>query len=116
MDLHSLPDRRRLWNHRTTGHFGFLPAYGSMNLYIGNHSDTCRLQSIRPGPRWEKLKRLPRSTGVPGRMGRPELFFQGNPKICLNSTGCLSERFGFQNSGVLFIKGNPQQHEDLPIS
>jgi len=55
-------------NRMTTGHFGFLPASGGINLYIGNNAQREAATSARVGPEWSDLLELPVRDGLKGDM------------------------------------------------
>lgn len=65
-----------LVNLHVTGHFGFLPASGGINFYIGNNPDLEESLSIRTGKEWDNLTRLPARQGVEG-MWEGQKFFYG---------------------------------------
>ncbi|MHC4645165.1 MAG: tetratricopeptide repeat protein [Planctomycetota bacterium] len=50
-------------NYRVTGRFGFLPATGGLNLYIGNNPDF-EAVSLRPGMEWLEVVSLPAREGL----------------------------------------------------
>ncbi len=43
------------FSHRMTGHFGILPASGTLNLYIGNNPNRCEILTVRPGREFREL-------------------------------------------------------------
>ena len=49
-------------NYRVTGHFGFLPASGGLNLYIGNNPNYAAAE-VRPGRSWQSVIVLPENAG-----------------------------------------------------
>jgi len=64
-------------NRHTTGHFGFLPASGGLNLFIGNNPDSDRTICARPGSRWSDVIDLPKRHGVRGDMWDRQEFYYG---------------------------------------
>ena len=55
-------------------HFGFLPASGGLNLYIGNHPDYAAAQ-VRPGRGWHKVIVLPETAGYENDMWERADYF-----------------------------------------
>lgn len=51
-------------NLQSTGHFGFLPASGGINFYIGNNPDYEETVTARPGSEWSHVMDLPQRRGV----------------------------------------------------
>jgi tetratricopeptide (TPR) repeat protein len=76
-----------LLNQRTTGHFGFMPASGGINFYIGNNPDIDKTLTARPGWGWEELTTLPQRNGV--------------------KTDMWAEQDWFYNKVIEFIKEHP---------
>lgn len=64
-----------LANRHTTGHFGFLPASGGLNLYIGNNPESDETITARPGSRWSDVIDLPKRHGVRGDMWDRQQFY-----------------------------------------
>jgi Flp pilus assembly protein TadD len=64
-----------LVNLHITGHFGFLPASGGINFYIGNNPDFEKSISIRMGKNWDNLTRLPARHGVKGMWDGQKYFY-----------------------------------------
>jgi tetratricopeptide (TPR) repeat protein len=62
-------------NLRITGHFGFLPASGGINLFVGNNPNLTKTLSARPGWEWEKITTLPQQNGVIGGMWEQQKYF-----------------------------------------
>lgn len=59
--LFSLPTL--LISRQVTGKMELLPAFGSLNFYIGNHAEAERLCQTRPGPEWQALVNEPYQNG-----------------------------------------------------
>jgi tetratricopeptide (TPR) repeat protein len=76
-----------LLNKKTTGHFGFMPASGGINFYIGNNPDIDKTLTARPGWGWEELTTLPQQNGV--------------------KTDLWAEQDWFYNKVIDFIKERP---------
>jgi Flp pilus assembly protein TadD len=64
-----------LLNLSVTGHFGFLPASGGINFYIGNNPNLEETLSIRTGKEWDNLTRLPAQHGVEGVWNGQKFFY-----------------------------------------
>lgn len=62
-------------NLKTTGHFGFMPASGGINFYIGNNSNIDKTLSARPGWGWEELTTLPQRNGVKDNLWAEQDWF-----------------------------------------
>jgi tetratricopeptide (TPR) repeat protein len=62
-------------NLRITGHFGFLPASGGINLFVGNNPNLTKTLSARPGWEWEEITTLPQQNGVIGDMWEQQKYF-----------------------------------------
>jgi tetratricopeptide (TPR) repeat protein len=77
-------------NFRLTGHFGFLPASGGINLFIGNNLNYTELLLARPGWGWEEVTSTPERAGVIGDMWEDQKYF--NEKV-INFV--LTEPFAF---------------------
>ncbi len=61
-------------SYRVTDHFGFIPASGGINLYIGNNPDFCRTVNARPGRDWDDLRNRPVEYGFSGIWGEDEYY------------------------------------------
>jgi len=59
---------------RVTGEARFLPAAGTLNLYIGNNSDRCKTLLIRPGREWVELRQRPVAAGHVRPAARTRFF------------------------------------------
>ncbi|MCJ7778914.1 MAG: tetratricopeptide repeat protein, partial [Sedimentisphaerales bacterium] len=62
-------------NLRITGHFGFLPSSGGINLFVGNNPNLTETLSARPGWEWDEITALPRQNGVTGDMWEQQKYF-----------------------------------------
>ena len=69
-----------LLNKRVTGHWGFLPASGGINFYLGNNPEYARTLTARPGWGWEEITSLPEKNGVKGDMWQQQRFFKAKVK------------------------------------
>jgi Tfp pilus assembly protein PilF len=61
-------------NYQVTGRFGFLPATGGLNLYIGNNPDL-EATAFRPGEPWKGLVELPLRHGYKTADERQRFFY-----------------------------------------
>jgi tetratricopeptide (TPR) repeat protein len=61
-------------NWRVTGHFGFLPSSGGINVYLGNHPDPCKVATAT-GFEWDRLQRLPEREGITDDYGQQRYFY-----------------------------------------
>jgi Flp pilus assembly protein TadD len=61
--------------YNLTGHFGFLSSSGGLNFYIGNNPNPDETVTIRPGPDWEHLTRMPERHGIGLDMWKGQEFF-----------------------------------------
>ncbi len=61
-------------NTEVTGKFGFLPASGGLNMYIGNHPDF-DAATVRPGISWKKIIDLPSQHDVENDMWASQKYF-----------------------------------------
>jgi tetratricopeptide (TPR) repeat protein len=64
-------------NLRITGRFGFLPASGGINLFVGNNPNYTETLLTRPGWGWEEITYLPALDGVIGDMWEDQKYFNG---------------------------------------
>ncbi len=62
-------------NLRLTGALVPVSANGGINLYIANNPDWRHTLSIRPGPDWEYLQKIPRRYGICSRAGADRWFY-----------------------------------------
>ncbi|MBU0753967.1 MAG: tetratricopeptide repeat protein, partial [Planctomycetes bacterium] len=62
-------------NRQTTGHFGFLPSSGGMNLYVGNNPDYEKTVNARLGSQWSDVTDLPKRHGVKGDSWARQRFY-----------------------------------------
>ena len=62
-------------NLRITGHFGFLPASGGINLFVGNNPNLSKTLSARPGWEWDEITALSQQNGVLGDMWEQQKYF-----------------------------------------
>jgi tetratricopeptide (TPR) repeat protein len=62
-------------NLRITGHFGFLPASGGINLYIGNNPNLTETLRARPGWEWDEITSIPERNGVTGNTWEQQKYF-----------------------------------------
>ncbi len=62
-------------NLRITGNFGFLPASGGINLFIGNNPNLTETLTARPGWGWEEITLLPEQNGIVGDMWKQQKYF-----------------------------------------
>jgi tetratricopeptide (TPR) repeat protein len=62
-------------NQRLHGHFGFMPASGGINVYIGNNPDADATITYRPGRDWNELMALPAQAGVSGDVWEHQRYF-----------------------------------------
>jgi len=63
-------------NFGVTRHFGFLPASGGVNLYIGNNPNRSDTLTARPGWAWDEIVELPERHGVTEDMWAKQDFFK----------------------------------------
>jgi len=61
-------------NTRVTGHFGFLPYAGGINLYVGNHPDRT-LVATAVGDDWKRIRRLPLAAGLTAPYDAQRYFY-----------------------------------------
>jgi len=61
-------------NYQVTGRFGFLPATGGLNLYIGNNPEF-KATAFRPGEPWKELVELPLRNGCKTADERQRFFY-----------------------------------------
>jgi len=61
---------------KTADHPSFLPASGGLNLYLGNHPESCELLNARPGTEWQRLVEEPRRAGVTGFGAESRYFYR----------------------------------------
>jgi tetratricopeptide (TPR) repeat protein len=61
-------------NYQVTGRFGFLPATGGLNLYIGNNPEF-EATAFRPGEPWKELVDLPLRHGYKTPDERQRFFY-----------------------------------------
>jgi len=61
-------------NYQVTGRFGFLPATGGLNLYIGNNPEL-EATAFRPGQQWKELVELPLRNGYKTPDERQYFFY-----------------------------------------
>lgn len=66
-----------LLNWRVHQHFGFMPASGGINLYIGNNPQSDTTIAFRPGRDWDRLMALPAERGVANDAWARDRFFYG---------------------------------------
>jgi tetratricopeptide (TPR) repeat protein len=78
-------------NARVTGHFGFLPAAGGINIYIGNHPETDRAATA-VGFEWDRLQRMPEAAGIRDFYGRQSHFYEQTWKYVRNDPAGLVAR------------------------
>ncbi len=62
-------------NRSITGHFGFLPSSGGLNIFIGNNEAYEDTVSARPGSAWSDVIDLPKKHGVRGDMWDRQRFY-----------------------------------------
>lgn len=64
-----------LANRRVTGHFGFLPAAGGVNLYVGNHPDP-GFVATAVGFNWNALRRQAAAAGFASPYDESRYFYR----------------------------------------
>jgi tetratricopeptide (TPR) repeat protein len=62
-------------NRHVTGHFGFLPSSGGLNMYVGNNPDFEKTVNARVGSQWSDVIDLPKRMGVRGDMWENQRFY-----------------------------------------
>jgi tetratricopeptide (TPR) repeat protein len=62
-------------NTSRTGHFGFLPATGGLNVHIGNNPEAETTIALRPGAEWTALAGEAKSKGVTGGMYAEQEYY-----------------------------------------
>ncbi|MCJ7776731.1 MAG: tetratricopeptide repeat protein [Sedimentisphaerales bacterium] len=89
-------------NLRITGHFGFLPASGGINLFVGNNPNLTKTLSARPGWEWEEITTLPQQNGVVGDMWEQQKYFNKRV-ISFILTEPLAFAKGLSNKTIQFL-------------
>ncbi len=80
-------------NARVTGRFGFLPAAGGVNVYIGNHPEedmVARAVSFE----WDRLQRMPEAEGIGDLYGRQDYFYRQTWAYARDDPAGLVARLG----------------------
>jgi len=78
-------------NLRVTGHFGFLPAAGGINFYIGNHPEPDKVATA-VGFEWDRLQRMPEAEGIRDFYGKEGYFYRQAWKYAWNDPAGLLAR------------------------
>ena len=62
-------------NSRVTGHFGFLPGSGGINVFLGNHPEPCKIAKT-VGFEWDRIARRPLSAGITAGYAQQDYFYR----------------------------------------
>lgn len=96
-----------LANRRVTGHFGFLPAAGGINLYVGNHPDPAFVATA-VGFNWNALRRQAAAAGFASPYDESRYFYRQTWAVVKADPWAALRRLGYKGLQLITSREIPR--------